>query len=803
MDIYILNRLEKIVGVLTNEGEYNFLSSAILTNELNKMKTLELEISTLSSIVEEAKEENFVLLRDISEKWHEFIIKEVVEVHGEEAYKTVYCEDSSQELIDTIIEHEMMGRQVKAQELLIEALAGTRWEVGHVDDVPVSQGFPTETKYSTALEVVHAIREHWNLQIDFRVVVMGNKIVGRYVDLKRNIGSNLGKRFEYTKDLLQVERTIQSTDLKTAIIPIGGVPEKVEEAQPVLKDIFQSREADEEENQEPPIDITGVEWTTPANPVNKPLGQNYLEIPEATEQWGYLGKDGQKKARFIYYENTEITNPNELIGEAYKVLLDISKPITNYKLSVVDLFALTGDYDLSFESVSVGDIVTVIDHEFNPPIKIRTSIIKQQYDLLCPENSAIELGSFIRNLVDSSSSDAVQDMIKDNLGNLESSIKDVSNEFNAFQKDYNSAELTFNWIKNSDLKNNFKYWLTSEGVHLGVPDNIPVFEQVANVPSSAYIEQSFKDEMVEKLLNNNVTFSAFIKGTGKLAVTITFIDELSQPHTVVYESKEINSAEWGRFAFATALNIDFEGAVKQKFISFKFISSSDDSKIVGFMLNFGTRAGKYAPYQGDKYGKGVYDQVKDIQNSEFKNGLGYVYLEEEDGLWVYDKPADQRPMKMTALKGGMLGIGSWNLQTQQWEITTFIDGNMVNASCINTGVLNADLIKTGTITSLDGSVQINMNTGKFTMGGKGNVTEITNDHVRVAHNDGSYSEISGEGLLYFNGISKNQYHHLLYAGEYTCLSEDNVKITLPSEFRGKKFKVISAIKRIECHYDGR
>lgn len=825
MFLYILNRSEEVVAVLSNEGESNFLSSAVMKEELNSIKTLDVEVSTLAPEVAELKEENYVLFQDISDNWHMFIIKEMSEIHGSEVLKTAYCEDSSQELLDYVFESEFVGTSGTAQSFLSNALSGTRWQVGTVD-VASTDSFPTEVKYKSVLEVVHEIRKHWNLQIRFRIQVAGNKIVGRYVDLKKHVGVNVGKRFEYTKDIVQVERTVQSTDLKTAIIPIGGSPEKDSSETP-LKNNFQ-KESDSEEEL-PPIDITGVEWTTPTNPVNKPLGQNYVEIVEATEQWGYLGENGKKKPRFIFYENSEITSPAELIADAYKVLKDISKPITNYKLDVLDLFALTGDYELSYESVNIGDIVTVIDHEFTPALALRTSIISKETDLLQAENSSIELGSFIRNLVDSNSSDRIQNMIDSTvssgvgglessinsdlkelesalntgLDGLEASVKDITNDFDLFQKNYSSQEVDFNLLRNSDFRNNMKYWVDDAGTWFEDAEGIPYFKKCVAVYSNSWIMQNFLYEDSVDLIDNNLTLSAFVKGAGILSAVITYKTSGDYSEIISIDSKPVYSDNWQRVSFTFAIkSADLKGKEITE-IGFRFRSEqSYTSLVTGFMLNFGNIAGKYKTHVADKIGKGVYEQIKDINNKEFASGIGYVYLEEEDGLWVYDKPSGERPMKMTALKGGMLGIGTWNLQTQQWDINTFIDGNMVNASCINTGVLNADLIKTGTITSLDGSVSINMNDGTFKMGGSsGDSTEITNNKIKVSHSDGSYSQMTSEGFMWHKGSTKNEYHHLLYAGEYTCLSEETVRINLPSEFRGKPFKVVTSIKRVSIFYD--
>ena len=82
-----------------------------------------------------------------------------------------------------------------------------------------------------------------------------------------------------------------------------------------------------------------------------------------------------------------------------------------------------------------------------------------------------------------------------------------------------------------------------------------------------------------------------------------------------------------------------------------------------------------------------------------------------------------------------------------------------------------------------------------------NITNISSEGIRVSHNDGSYSLMSGNGFEWYNGNTGNRYHNLMVMGEYECLSEETKRIYLPSEFRGKPFKVITSIKRVASHYD--
>lgn len=79
----------------------------------------------------------------------------------------------------------------------------------------------------------------------------------------------------------------------------------------------------------------------------------------------------------------------------------------------------------------------------------------------------------------------------------------------------------------------------------------------------------------------------------------------------------------------------------------------------------------------------------------------------------------------------------------------------------------------------------------------GNTTAYhASGYSKWTHSDGSYTRVDANGLTWSKGGTASTYHCLLYAGEYTCDSESVVTIQLPSEFIGKNFKVITAVKRI-------
>ena len=118
------------------------------------------------------------------------------------------------------------------------------------------------------------------------------------------------------------------------------------------------------------------------------------------------------------------------------------------------------------------------------------------------------------------------------------------------------------------------------------------------------------------------------------------------------------------------------------------------------------------------------------------------------------------------------------------DVGTIVTQNATNWNLSINGKLS------GTNYNFDGT--------NFTIGSSwGNTTAYhAAGYSKWTHSDGSYTRVDANGLTWSKGGTASTYHCLLYAGEYTCDSESTVTIPLPSEFIGKNFKVVTAIKRI-------
>ena len=512
MNIFILNRNEEIVQVLSDSAEKtacHFFNSTLVV-ELNKGSNFTFEVDALNEeLLEHIKEENFVVVPYDGSEYKLFIIREIVDIHSDSLIKEVYCEDASIELADEII-LESFTDKVEIVDALKSMLKDTRWTSGIVDDTYIRQ-LTEEYKSRSVLDAIYTLASEYNVEVDFSVEFTGNTITGRKVNIKRAFGRTLGKRFESSKDITSLKRTIQTGDIKTAIIPYGKTNEETGEV----------------------LTIKNVVWEASQNPMDKPVGQIFLEDKEATEVWGYTGVNGKKRPRWFAVHFDEVEDENELIKLAHLQLKRMTTPKVSYEVEALDLFRLLGHEEASHEEVKLGDLVNIVDHEFTPALTLTSRVVKIEHDLNNPANTKFTLGNIVESIVD-----------KD----LKTQLQELNYKVGAIQ---NKVDL-------SDIENRL--------------DNIET-----NISS-------------------------------------------------------------GRF-----------------------------------------------------------EDINELNNLLFGQSLGYHYIEGENGLWIYDRPKDQRPTKVVAIKGGMIGLGQWDSQLQKWKIGTFIDGTNVNASMITTGTLSADRIEAGTL----------------------------------------------------------------------------------------------------------
>ncbi|WP_421427737.1 phage tail spike protein [Limosilactobacillus fermentum] len=250
-----------------------------------------------------------------------------------------------------------------AEEMLKMVLEPTRWTLGNVTETSHQS---TNLYYITYLEALQKIVGLFNIELTFEVTIdpKSNKITRRQVNIYTEQGQRTGKRFEYGSNLLTVQQEQDSQELITALVG-RGKGELVSEGHDDTPDGYGRR-----------ITFADVVWTKKdGNPVDKPVGQEYLIDPEATALYGF--SDGNPRIGLTVFEDIE--DPVELINATWRALQSLKRPKVSFKADVTDVGQL-----------GLGDTVAIIRHDLK--IEYLTRVYKVKHNLLNENDNQIELG---------------------------------------------------------------------------------------------------------------------------------------------------------------------------------------------------------------------------------------------------------------------------------------------------------------------------------------------------------------------------------------------------------------------------
>lgn len=135
------------------------------------------------------------------------------------------------------------------------------------------------------------------------------------------------------------------------------------------------------------------------------------------------------------------------------------------------------------------------------------------------------------------------------------------------------------------------------------------------------------------------------------------------------------------------------------------------------------------------------------------------------------------------------------------------EGNF-NCSVLNSGQINCGLLKVGIISSVDGSISINIENGEFRIGGRnGDVAKHTPTYSEWKNKDGSITRVDANGFYNQVGSTKREYHHLNFTKKITFPATSgsgggytSTIVALPTEFKGKTITATASISNAPGNY---
>lgn len=356
----------------------NAVFPAVHKRDINeRMETFDFTI--LSERTTYMQERNRIIIQDKNKQYREFIIDRISEdIDGYTEVETVasYLEDITKARPYAPGKLEKMT----TKQALSDVLKDTGWEVS---DATEYGGLRTTswTSYNTRYDVLLQLCTTYDMMADFYIEVGSNRVDKRLVVLRKRNPLFKGKEITYGKDLTGLKRTVDFSEIKTALLCVGPEPEEGKKRiELVVKD-----------------DESQAKYGLPGR-----------------YNWG------------VYEPETEDQNMSEsrLRTLGTTELNKRKSEVITYEVTAIDI-----EKEFKHEIINLGDMVRIKNRDFTPPLYVEAEVISEEYNLI---NKDVNYGfgtykefkesdlrsSFDRKL------DAIRQKVSDGLSNVNTIVRE-------------------------------------------------------------------------------------------------------------------------------------------------------------------------------------------------------------------------------------------------------------------------------------------------------------------------------------------------------------------------------------------
>lgn len=414
--IYLFDEKEKLVKIVNKKAVKTALQTYTLTTDNYVSDRLTVETKALNDDDFEQVEYMAIQSMENNHQYHYFYIAQKKTVGDITTFTGV--QSGIEELRKTPV-FDKRPKNMRAEAVINDLLQNTNWRARFVAET-INRS--TNFYYVSVFDALKKICKVWGLEMQFFVEMNGNGIGARYIDFKKRIGEATGKRVVYGHNALEILKEIERTNIYTALVG-RGKGEQVSSAEE------SGKEADGYGRK---ITFESVVWSkAKGNPLDKPLGQRYLEDPEMTRRYGIKNADGSMRAKIGFVDFNEEENPNELIKLTYQALINASRPQLTLKTSSVYL-----------KGVKIGDTIRVVRHD--KKLDYDTRIFEITFNRLNNQSSDIKLGDQIgesaNSKIQSVADKAVEEFINNEFNNFVKNLPDFVRSADGYNTNWYSVE---------------------------------------------------------------------------------------------------------------------------------------------------------------------------------------------------------------------------------------------------------------------------------------------------------------------------------------------------------------------------
>ncbi|HGH0841937.1 TPA: phage tail spike protein [Staphylococcus pseudintermedius] len=385
--IHVMNFKGEIVDFIAQSD--SAVIQAVHKRDINeRIETFDLTI--LSERTTYMQERNRIVIQDKNGQYREFIIDRIsADIEGYTEVETVasYLEDITKARPYAPGKLEKMT----TKQALSDVLKDTGWQVS---DATEYDGLRTTswTSYQTRYDVLLQLCTTYKMMADFYIEVGSNRVDKRLVVLRKRNPLFKGKEITYGKDLTGLKRTVDFSEIKTALLCVGPEPEEGKKrVELVVKD-----------------DESQAKYGLPGR-----------------YNWG------------IYEPETEDQNMTEkrLRTLGTTELNKRKSEVITYEVTAIDI-----EKEYKHEIVNLGDMVRIKNRDFTPPLYVEAEVISEEYDLISKDvtygfgtykefKESDLRSSFDRKL------DAIRQKVSDGLSNVNTIVREsLEGELQYFER---------------------------------------------------------------------------------------------------------------------------------------------------------------------------------------------------------------------------------------------------------------------------------------------------------------------------------------------------------------------------------
>ena len=305
--------LDKMQQVIKSYDSNEFIE-CVQTKEITTNAS-ELMNDTLSASLpfdETIKDASYIAVNDTKEQ--EFTLYRILTTKDEDNSLSFEAINFAVDELDNFIIKDIRPKNRSFSYVINQLLSdsGCDWVLGICEPIKtVSSTF----YYTSMREALKALQE-LGAEFTFSIEITGNKIAKKIVHCYNQIGKITNKRFEYGDEVLKIVHQQDRTNIVTALIGRG----KGEE----VGDGYGRR-----------LEFSDVEWRkSNGKPLDKPKGQNWIEYPEMTKEYG-IPSNGKMLPRKTVVVFDDVEDASELLQKTYDQLAYYCRPLVQFSTEIL------------------------------------------------------------------------------------------------------------------------------------------------------------------------------------------------------------------------------------------------------------------------------------------------------------------------------------------------------------------------------------------------------------------------------------------------------------------------------------